>query len=135
MPTSARSSNETALSFRGRSDTEVLLRGFLHWGPAVLERLEGMFAAALSAGETLHLARDAFGMKPLFWWRSSDRHSLVFASEIKALLRFRGVPRRLDPTALAEQMVFGHTLGARTLLAEIEQLAPGAHLTIERRGT
>jgi asparagine synthase (glutamine-hydrolysing) len=122
------------IAFRGRSDTEVLLHGFLRWGPAVLERLEGMFAVALCAGETLHLARDSFGMKPLFWSLASDRRSLVFASEIKALLRFRGVPRRPDPAGFVEQTVFGHTLGARTLLADIEQLAPGVHLTVERRG-
>jgi asparagine synthase (glutamine-hydrolysing) len=123
------------ISFRGRSDTEVLLRGFIRWGPRVLERLEGMFAVAMSEGRRLHLARDTFGMKPLFWWLSSDRQALAFGSEIKALLRFPGVPRRLDPAALVEEMVFGHTLGVRTLLREIEQLAPGTLMTIERRGS
>ena len=123
------------ISFRGRSDTEVLLRGFIRWGPRVLERLEGMFAVAISEGRRLHLARDTFGMKPLFWWLSSDRQALVFGSEIKALLRFPGVPRRLDPAALVEEMVFGHTLGVRTLLREIAQLAPGTLMTIERRGS
>lgn len=121
------------ISFRGRSDTEVLLRGFIQWGPQVLDRLDGMFAAAMSEGRKLHLARDTFGMKPLFWWLSSDRQALVFGSEIKALLRFPGVPRRLDPAALVEDMVFGHTLEARTLLRDIEQLAPGTLMTIERQ--
>jgi asparagine synthase (glutamine-hydrolysing) len=121
------------ISFRGRSDTEVLLRGFIQWGPRVLERLDGMFAAAMSDGRRLHLARDTFGMKPLFWYLSSDRQALIFGSEIKALLRFPGVPRRLDPAALVEEMVFGHTLWGRTLLRDIEQLAPGTLMTIERQ--
>jgi asparagine synthase (glutamine-hydrolysing) len=120
------------VTFRGRSDTEVVLRGYLRWGPAVLDRLEGMFAIAIRDGAVLHLARDAFGMKPLFHGLCADAQTLVFASEIKALLRFPHVPRRLDATGLVEQLVFGHTLGQRTLLADIRQVAPGHHVIVER---
>ncbi len=119
--------------FSGRSDTEVLLRGFRQWGPSLFDRLEGMFAVAIRDGAVLHLARDAFGMKPMFYWISAHVQALAFSSEIKALLRCSNVPRRLDPTGLVEQLVFGHTLGRRTLLCDICQVAPGTHLAIERR--
>ncbi len=121
------------VAFRGRSDTEVVLRGFRRWGAAVLEKLEGMFAVAICEGGTLHLARDPFGMKPLFYWVSPQADAVAFASEIKALLRCPTVPRRLDPAGLVEQLVFGHTLGSRSLMAGVCHVPPGAHVIVERR--
>ena len=120
--------------FSGRSDTEVVLRAFRQWGPRSFDRLEGMFAIAVRDGAVLHLARDPFGMKPLVYWLSPDEELLLFASEAKALLRCARVPRRVDPTGLTEHLVFGHTLGPRTLLGGIQQVAPGCHLSVGRRG-
>ena len=119
--------------FYGRSDTEVLLHGFRQWGASLFDRLEGMFAIAIRAGAVLNLARDPFGMKPLVYWMSSDSQTLVFASEIKALLRCSLLTRRLDSAGLVEQLVFGHTLGSRTLIGDARHVAPGEHIAIERR--
>ena len=111
--------------FRGRSDTEVLLRGFECEGTRFLSRLEGMFALAITDGRTLWLARDSFGMKPLFYWASPDARRFLFASEAKALFADRSVPKSLDRTALAEFATFGFPLGGHTLFESIVQLAPG----------
>lgn len=125
---------QEGVSFRGRSDTEVMLRGFQRWGPSLFDRLDGMYAVAIRDGETLHLARDPFGMKPLFYWISPGADAFVFASEIKAVLRCPFVPRRLDASGLVEHLVFGHTLGSRTLIGEVRQVAPGAHVAVTRQG-
>jgi asparagine synthase (glutamine-hydrolysing) len=121
-----------ACAFRGRSDTEVVLRGFECEGAAFFARLEGMFALAISDGERLWLARDSFGMKPLFYWLSADGRQLLFASEVKALLACPSIPRVLNRTALAEFATFGYPLGGHTLFTSIVQLGPGRWLEVTR---
>ncbi len=113
--------------FRSASDTEVLLAAFARWGAACLDRLIGMFAFVvvdLAAG-TAFLARDAFGMKPLYYAACAD--GLAFASEIGPLLELAASARRLDPGPLLDYLdrnVSDH--GDRTLVAEVRQL-PAAH--------
>ncbi len=119
-------------TFRGYSDTEVLLRAWQAWGPACVSELEGMFAFALSEGERLFLARDPFGQKPLHCWLSEDRRRFVFASELKALLADPTVPRVVDRAALFEWRVFGIPLGERTFLKGISQVPAGSTLLVER---
>ena len=82
--------------FRGRSDTEVVLRAFIEWGESSFAKLEGMFAMAVwdNAERRLHLVRDRFGIKPLYY--HADAESLVFGSEIKALLASGEVGRDID---------------------------------------
>ena len=118
---------------RSASDTEVLLRGWEQWGPAVLPRLNGMFAFGLwdRADETLVLARDRAGIKPLFYTRLPG--GLVFASEIKALLRTPGVSAHLDPVALAHYFTLGYVPGERTVYRHVRKL-PAAHVLTWRRG-
>jgi asparagine synthase (glutamine-hydrolysing) len=114
-------------SFHSHSDTEVLLRACVEWGPAALNRLVGMFAFALLDlhQRTLFLARDFFGVKPLYYTWVGGR--FAFASEIKALLELPGVPRRADPGRLYDYLRFGRTdHGGATLFAGIRQL-PAAH--------
>lgn len=120
--------------FRGRSDTEVLLRAYLQWGPEAWGRLKGMFALALWDGrdQTLHAARDRFGIKPLYYLRGE--HGIVFGSEIKALLASGRVERRIDRAALHEYLYYGTPLGERTLFAGIRRLLPGYCLTCDRQG-
>lgn len=80
--------------FEGYSDTEVVLTAFIEWGPKCLKRFIGMFAFGIwdEANQTLFLARDHLGVKPLFYAQRGS--SLIFASEIKALLAHPSVPLR-----------------------------------------
>ena len=113
--------------FRSHSDTEVLVEAFAEWGPAALPRLSGMFALAIHdrAGQQLILARDPFGIKPLYYAMAGD--ALVFASEIPALLEFPGLSRAVDPLHYHEFLIGGNTdFGGGTLFAAIRQL-PAAH--------
>ena len=113
--------------FRSRSDTEVLLAAYVQWGREALNRLVGMFALAILDIEArkLFLARDFFGIKPLYYtyWRDG----FAFASEIKPLLELPGVNRRVNPQRLYEYLRFGITdRGAETLITDIKQL-PAAY--------
>src|SRR2546426_2489320 len=83
--------------FRSRSDTEVVLAAFERWGPACLDRLNGMFAFAIWDRERRELfaARDRLGIKPLYW--AVSRGTLFLASEIKAILATGCVPVEADP--------------------------------------
>jgi asparagine synthase (glutamine-hydrolysing) len=113
--------------FHSGSDTEVLLRLFALCGPGALSRLVGMFAFAVldTARRTLLLARDFFGIKPLYYTFLTE--GLAFASEIKALLRLPGVQRQIHPTRLYEYLRLGRTdHGADTMFVGIHQL-PAAH--------
>jgi asparagine synthase (glutamine-hydrolysing) len=113
--------------FRTRTDTEVLLYAFVAWGPSAFKRLIGMFALAVLdlAARRLLLARDIFGIKPLYYVPS--RQGLAFASEIKALLELPGVTHAVHPERLWEYLRFGRTdHGAETMFAAVKQL-PSAH--------
>lgn len=114
-------------AFNSRSDTEVLLRAYLQWGEAALERLIGMFAFVIhdERRRGCLVARDHFGIKPLYWRREADR--ILIASEIKALLAAPGTPRALDPQALDDYLALQLVLGERTLFEGIRKLEP-AHL-------
>ncbi|MFN3629579.1 MAG: asparagine synthase (glutamine-hydrolyzing) [Casimicrobiaceae bacterium] len=117
--------------FSSAGDAEVLLRAWLQWGAECLSRLVGMFAFALwdPRSATLHLARDATGMKPLYFCRT-DR-GLVFASEIKAFLSLPHFSGRIDPTGLQQYLEFGYRFAGRgTMLAGIEKLLPGERLVV-----
>lgn len=118
-------------TFRSHSDTEVLLAAYAHWGSQALQRLVGMFACGIldTQARTLFLARDFFGIKPLYYtyWQ----HGFAFASEIKALLTLPGVRRKVHPQRLYEYLRFGLTgHGQATLFADIRQLPPAHYLAL-----
>jgi asparagine synthase (glutamine-hydrolysing) len=117
---------------RSQSDTEVLLAALATWGTEALARLEGMFAFALLdvVGGTLTLARDFFGIKPLFCHWDKDR--FAFASETKALLQLPGVSREANVGRTIEYLTSAmRDDGAETMLRAIRQL-PAAHLMTVR---
>ncbi|MEQ9448662.1 MAG: asparagine synthetase B, partial [Rhodospirillaceae bacterium] len=87
------------------SDTEVLLQGWRRWGPAVLDRLDGMFAFALWDGAAGILAADLFGEKPLYYSETED--GVYAASEIKVLAELLGCEQALDESRLAAFMALG----------------------------
>jgi asparagine synthase (glutamine-hydrolysing) len=114
--------------FRTASDTEVLVHGYEEYGPAIAERLRGMFAFAVwdAAAERLVVARDRLGIKPLVY--RVDETGITFASEIKALLA-AGAPRQLDRLALHDYLSFNYVPGPRTIFEGIAKLPAGHLLT------
>ena len=120
--------------FRGESDTEVVLAALTRWGHAALARLEGMFALALWDGRRrrLLLARDRFGVKPLYYCVNDG--ALAFGSEIKALLASGEVEPSVDWAGLCEVVHYNAALGERTTFAGVRKLLPGQKLTWEGGG-
>lgn len=113
--------------FTTNSDSEVLIKGFSHWGPDVLNKLNGMFAFAVynKESKTLFLARDRVGVKPLYY--CCDDSSIYFASELKALLSH--FPIEVDNRGLSEYLTFGYTIGKSTFYKNIKKVSPGCYLT------
>lgn len=118
--------------FRTRSDTETIVHAYEEWGPECVRRFRGMFAFALwdARRERLLLARDRYGKKPLFVHEAQGL--LLFASEIKAILTFPGVPRRIDHGALWDYFAYRYVPAPATLLRGIRKLMPGSYLVWER---
>jgi asparagine synthase (glutamine-hydrolysing) len=118
------------IRFRTRSDTEVLLAAYRHWGAACLERLSGMFAFAVwdDDRQELFCARDRAGEKPFHYAVVGD--SFVFASELKALLLWPGFSRELDGTAIADYLSFGLVPDPKTVWRAARKLPPAHALTV-----
>ncbi len=119
--------------FRTDSDTEVILHLFEDSGPDCLNRLNGQFAIALwdSKRRRLFLARDRLGVRPLFYAQLPDG-SLIFASEIKAILSDPRVHAEMDPTILAQIFTFWAPVASNTVFRGIQELPPGHHLIADR---
>src|SRR4051794_39063296 len=115
-------------------DTEVLVHGYEEWGEGFVERLRGMFGIALwdKRRERLLLARDRFGIKPLYY-RHQDG-GLSFASELKAMLEQPGFSREIDPQAVAAYLAFNSIPAPLTIFKEARKLPPGHLLAWERGG-
>ena len=117
--------------FATASDTEVLLAAYAQWGPAALLRLEGMFAFAILdlPQDKLFLARDFFGIKPLFY--STSQTGFCFASEISALLSMPNVGRRANPRRVFEHLNYWTTdQGDDTFFADIHKLPPAHYMEV-----
>jgi asparagine synthase (glutamine-hydrolysing) len=121
-------------TFRTRTDTEVLLRLYRTEGEAMLEKLNGMFAFAIwdRRAQSLFIARDRLGIKPLYYTISGD--GITFASEVKALLAVSPAEPRVDLEMLDAYMSLGYVPTERTLFAGIEKLQPGWSLRVDRDG-
>jgi asparagine synthase (glutamine-hydrolysing) len=117
--------------FRGNSDSEVILQGYVVWGRNVVHRLKGMFAFAVwdAVEERLYLARDRFGIKPLYYLNKGG--AFLFGSEIKALLSSGMVAREVDSQGLSEFLWFGNSISSGSLFKEINELAPGHMMVID----
>jgi asparagine synthase (glutamine-hydrolysing) len=122
-------------SFRGHSDTEVLVEGFAAWGVrATVERLIGMFAFAVfdRTTLTLTLGRDRLGIKPLYWGRANGR--VVFASELKALATLPDFAPVIDRQALGAFLCTGYVPAPASIYDGIAKLEPGTLLEIAADG-
>jgi len=127
----------TGVEFRSAGDTEVLLEAWRAWGPACLDRLDGMYAFAMLDREQrrVTLARDPFGIKPLFVASDPGGHgggaSIVFASEMASVLALRGSTPRLDDQAAVDYLVTGrYDRSERTFVEGVQHLLPGTCLTV-----
>jgi len=120
-------------TFRTRSDTEVIVHGWEQWGASCVARFRGMFAFALwdRKRETLFLARDRLGVKPLYYARLSDGR-WIFGSELKALLVHPQLPRTIDPLAVEEYFAYGYVPEPRTIFKSVSKLSPGCTLSLAR---
>ncbi|GIJ49227.1 asparagine synthetase B [Virgisporangium aliadipatigenens] len=120
-------------TFRTDSDTEVVLRAYLQWGDAFVERLRGIFAFGLwdCARERLLLGRDRIGVKPLYYRLTA--HGVLFASEPKGILAHPGVTAEVDSDGLRELLTHFTTPG-RTLYRGVSDLRPGHLLVVDRAG-
>jgi asparagine synthase (glutamine-hydrolysing) len=117
-------------SFRSSSDTEVIINSYKAWGIECILRFNGMFAFALWDNERqrLYLVRDRYGIKPLYYCLKNG--TLIFASEIKAILEDGEVAREVDPEALYEYFTFQNVLSDRTLFKGICLLPAGHVLSV-----
>lgn len=124
----------SGVCFRTSSDTEVLLEAWRKWGPGCLTRLRGMFAFAIldAASGRMVLARDPFGIKPLFIARRGD--GLVFASELKALRVALEGSLALDHAALVSSLMYYWVPESHCVYSGVEKLAPGHWASISPEG-
>jgi asparagine synthase (glutamine-hydrolysing) len=116
---------EKGYSFRSTTDTEVVLHLYEEYGDLCVKKMQGMFAFAIwdARLHKLLLARDALGIKPLYFARRNRR--LIFASEVKALLASDLIEPRMSPQALRVYLQLGHVPPPWTMLAGVEPLPPG----------
>jgi len=116
--------------FRSKTDSEVVLCALVHWGVKAFDRFNGMFALALwdSKERTLLLARDRYGIKPLYV--SQQGRFFAFGSEQKAILARPGFKRSLDKPALLEYFTFQNIFTDRTLLEDIQLLPAGYYAVL-----
>ena len=119
--------------FRTHSDTEVIVHAWEEWGEASLPRLRGMFAFALwdERQQTLFLARDRFGKKPLYYTLLEDG-LFLFASEMKALLICPAVQKRINPTAVEDYFAYGYVPESKSIYSDICKVPPAHFLAVPR---
>lgn len=118
--------------FQSVFDSEVLLHGYEEFHEELLDRLKGMFSFAIwdERREHLFAARDFFGIKPFYYAMIGD--TLVFASEIKSILKFPGYEKRINEEALEQYLSFQYSVLPETFFKGIYQLLPGHYLTFEK---
>ena len=114
--------------FRSETDTEVILKAYLQWGIDCLQEFIGMFSLAIwdSRDQCLYLARDRLGIKPLFYYFRDG--TLLFASELKALMACRTFDRDLDPDSLPLFLHYQYVPAPRTIFKNTHKLLPGSYL-------
>lgn len=120
-------------TFRSRSDTEVVLNAYIQWGPDCVSKFNGMFAFGIwdKYNQKLFLARDRFGIKPLYYFQHED--TLLFASEIKAFLKHPKFRCGINKGGLVEYFTFQNFITDETLFDSVKIL-PAGHFALVDRG-
>jgi asparagine synthase (glutamine-hydrolysing) len=121
-------------AFRSNSDTEVVLKSLIEWGVDAFNKFNGMFALAFWNSKTkeLILARDRYGIKPLYYHQTQD--AISFASEIKALIASGRYTASIDKNNLLEYITFQNSFGPRTIFKDVDLLEAGTYLKIDPTG-
>lgn len=116
--------------FISTTDSEVIIRGFEEWGSQVFARLRGMFAIAIwdRQERTLSLARDQFGIKPLYYTKNTQDHSILFASEIKSFLDYPLFIESLNQDALRPYLMFQYNPMNETFFKGVYHIPQGSYL-------
>jgi asparagine synthase (glutamine-hydrolysing) len=116
--------------FRSTSDTETLLYGFAAYGTAVFKKLNGIFACAIfdTVTRQLVLARDQFGVKPLYYYQKDGL--LLFSSELKTIAAYPGIDKNIDYPALVNYLHFLYSPGMQTPFQHVSKLLPGHYLQL-----
>jgi asparagine synthase (glutamine-hydrolysing) len=119
--------------FRTRSDTEVIVHAWEEWGESCVKRFRGMFAFAVwdRGKQTLFLARDRLGIKPLYY-AVLPNGQVIFASELKALLVHPDLPREISPPAVEDYFAYGYVPDPSTILSHVSKLPPAHTLKLQR---
>lgn len=124
------------VKFRTNSDTEVIIYAYLEYGSKFIHELNGIFAFAIfdKRNNSILLARDHFGVKPLYFYLDKSRGLLLFGSEIKSILASSGFKRELDKIAISNYLTFRYNPSPETLIKGIRKLAPGHIITVNYEG-
>lgn len=117
-----------------KSDTEVLVHLYEEYGEKMVEYLNGMFAFAIwdEKNQKLFVARDRFGIKPLYYW--SDGKLLLFGSEPKTILEYQGFKKKIDDESLSLYFYLGYIPSDKSIYKSIYKLKPGHYLAFDKSG-
>lgn len=120
-------------TFVTSSDSEVILKGYQHYGIAILEKLRGMFAFAIwdKKANTTYIARDIFGIKPLYYTNHTTDGTILFGSEIKSFLHHPSFIKELNENALRPYLTYQYSVLDETFFKEVYKLKPGHYMTIK----
>ncbi|MCH9698444.1 MAG: amidotransferase 1, exosortase A system-associated [Gammaproteobacteria bacterium] len=123
-------------TFSTHCDTEVILNAWMEWGEQCVDHLRGMFAFAVwdRKHQSLFIARDRLGIKPLYYAILPNQH-LIFGSELKALMVHPDFRRNIDPSAIEDYFAFGYVPDPKTIFRNVYKLAPGYRAIIKRGDT
>src|SRR5450432_907625 len=118
--------------FRTKSDTEVVVHAWEQWGEDSVKRFRGMFAFALwdRNRQTLFLARDRLGVKPMYYAQTQGG-AVIFGSELKSLMEHPGLTRNIDPTAIEDYFALGYIPDPKCIFEGTQKLMPGHTLAIK----
>lgn len=121
--------------FESDTDSEVIVHGYEEWGDDCVQRFEGMFSFGLwdTEQERLLLGRDRLGIKPLYYYEDDER--FVFASEPKAIVADKRIPREVDPDSLAQYLQYRYVPAPKTIWQGMSKLRPGHTLVVEGEDT
>lgn len=121
---------ESGFEFKTQTDTEVLLNAYIKWGTKCLERLNGFFAFAVYDvdSKSMFIARDRFGIKPLYF--HEDENRILFASELKSLLAY-GIEKEIDKEALHLYFQLTYIPAPKTIFKGVQKLRAGQYMTIK----